>query len=157
MTPELREWVFEMKQLYLRGINDILEIGSLNVNGSVREFFNCSYTGIDMRGGKDVDIVINAHDLMDKFEPKTFDFVMCLETLEHDDKFWLTIANMRRLSANFIMVSTPTISFPYHAYPKDYYRFTKDFYKDVLFKNMKILNLTELKGGTLAGLAKYLT
>lgn len=35
-----------------------LEIGSLNINGSVRTFFtNCEYTGIDVAHGKDVDIV----------------------------------------------------------------------------------------------------
>ena len=37
---------------------DVLEIGSLNINGSIREFFQqCVYLGVDIGPGKDVDLV----------------------------------------------------------------------------------------------------
>jgi len=52
--------------------------------------------GIDMRPGACVDIQMNAHDLLTKFEPNTFDCVICFDTLEHDDKFWLTVDNMKK-------------------------------------------------------------
>lgn len=36
----------------------VLEIGSLNINGSVRDFFtNCQYLGIDIAPGRGVDVV----------------------------------------------------------------------------------------------------
>ncbi len=63
--------------------NRVLEIGSLNVNGSVRQFFdNCSYVGVDVIEGRDVDIVSFAHDL--GFADGTFDVVILSESLEHD-------------------------------------------------------------------------
>ena len=36
----------------------VLEVGSLNINGSVRQFFsNCDYVGLDISEGRDVDVV----------------------------------------------------------------------------------------------------
>ena len=37
---------------------DVLEIGSLDINGSVRQFFeSCNYVGCDLGVGKGVDII----------------------------------------------------------------------------------------------------
>ncbi len=36
----------------------VLEIGSLNINGSIRPFFEqCTYVGVDLGEGADVDVV----------------------------------------------------------------------------------------------------
>ena len=41
----------------------VLEVGSLDLNGSVRRFFsNCAYTGIDVAPGKGVDIVCQGQE-----------------------------------------------------------------------------------------------
>ena len=41
----------------------VLEVGSLNINGSVRQFFtNCDYIGLDVGEGKDVDIVCQGQE-----------------------------------------------------------------------------------------------
>jgi SAM-dependent methyltransferase len=60
----------------------VLELGSLNINGTPREFFeNCNYTGIDKIEGDGVDVVSKAHE----FKSKTkFDVVISTEMLEHD-------------------------------------------------------------------------
>ena len=59
----------------------VLEIGSLNVNGSVRELFdNADYVGIDRRPGPGVDVVMDARDV----RATGFDVVVCTEVLEHD-------------------------------------------------------------------------
>jgi SAM-dependent methyltransferase len=64
-----------------RGAN-VLEIGSYNVNGSVRPLFGRKYHGIDVREGPGVDEAIKAQD----FDGKgAFDVVVTTETLEHDD------------------------------------------------------------------------
>ncbi len=150
MTSSLHEWV-KVKTVqhigHLGGFR-VLEIGSLNINGTVRDIFSHAkeYIGIDMQSGKDVDLVLNSHDIPYKFPPHGFDVVVCLETLEHDDTFWLTLTNIHYVlkPGGFFFLSTPTINFAYHAYPKDYYRFTKDAYEDVLLKNYKILALDDL-------------
>jgi hypothetical protein len=42
----------------------------------------------------------------------------------------------------FLIISTPTIGFPYHPYPKDYFRYTKDAYVDILFRRFEILEIS---------------
>ena len=54
------EYVTSIKSNYLDYFKNkkVLEIGSLDINGSVRTFFeNCDYTGLDVGEGKGVDIV----------------------------------------------------------------------------------------------------
>lgn len=72
----------------------VLEIGSLNLNGSVRRFFEgCEYTGIDCHAGKDVDIVTLAHD----FDGGPFDTIISCEAFEHDPHLRETLAAAYRL------------------------------------------------------------
>jgi SAM-dependent methyltransferase len=65
----------------LRPASNILEIGSRDVNGSVRKLFpNIRYTGIDTTPGPGVDIVADGG----RFRwLDCFDLVLCLEVLEH--------------------------------------------------------------------------
>lgn len=62
----------------------VLEIGSFNVNGSVRPFFAAAkeYVGIDRRSGPDVDVVSEASDYNTDGK-KQFDIVITSEALEH--------------------------------------------------------------------------
>lgn len=114
-----------MKHSLQRGLS-ILEVGSYNENGSVREIFGQEcYVGIDMRGGPGVDHVINAHDLDRYFKPATFDVVVCAEMLEHDDRFWVSMKKMGHVLKRdgILIVTTRGNGFPLHAYPDDFYRF----------------------------------
>ena len=85
-----------VKQQYPRFFDSkkVLEIGSYNVNGTVRTFFNnCQYTGIDLAPGKDVDIVSSGH-LFKPEDGKPFDVVISTECFEHNE-YWLeTLKNM---------------------------------------------------------------
>lgn len=64
----------------------VLEVGSLDINGSVRSLFEgCEYTGLDVVRGKGVDVVGFAHEF--DAEPGSFDTVISCEALEHDP-FW---------------------------------------------------------------------
>ncbi len=72
----------------------VLEIGSLNVNGSVRQYFEaCDYTGIDCHAGRDVDVVTLAHE----YQGEPFDTVISCECFEHDPHLRETIDAVYRL------------------------------------------------------------
>lgn len=73
----------------------VLEIGSLDINGSVRSFFEgCDYTGIDLEEGPGVDVVCQGQDFQS--EPQSFDVVCSLECFEHNP-YWIdTFVNMMR-------------------------------------------------------------
>jgi SAM-dependent methyltransferase len=121
---------------------NILEIGSQDFNGSVRPYFATakSYVGVDMTPGKGVDVVVNASELAWHFSnqdihPKSFDVIICLEMLEHDAEFWVTMDNIRHLLRHGgILVLTARgctkgkdgkngESMWEHGYPYDYWRF----------------------------------
>jgi len=74
----------------------VLEIGSVDINGSPRQFFtNCHYTGVDLAPGKGVDVVSFGHLLSDPDE--TYDVVLSTECFEHDQFWEKTFKNMIRM------------------------------------------------------------
>jgi len=73
----------------------VCEFGSMDINGSVRDFFeDCDYTGVDWRAGKAVDVVSFAHEFKDE---KKFDVIISAEMLEHDKYASKSIWNMIEL------------------------------------------------------------
>jgi len=74
----------------------VLEIGSLDINGSVRGFFtDCHYVGLDVGAGKSVDVVCPGQDFGEK--AGGFDVVISCECLEHNPQWGETWLNMLRL------------------------------------------------------------
>ena len=93
--------------------NRVLEVGSFDVNGSVRDLFQATdYTGIDIRPGDRVDIVCHGAD----FDAAPFDVVVSTETLEHDSRWKETLANMHRLlkPGGLFLFTVATASMPPH-------------------------------------------
>ncbi len=84
----------------------VLDIGSLNINGSTRPFFAAaqSYTGIDRRDGPGVDIVREAKD----FQPDDeYTVVVCCEVLEHAENMDDVVAcAWRSLVGGGLFIST---------------------------------------------------
>ncbi|GAB4143376.1 MAG: hypothetical protein Tsb009_14450 [Planctomycetaceae bacterium] len=74
----------------------VLEIGSRNINGSLRELFSNSekYVGVDVEPGPDVDIVCLGHEYAAL--PESFDVVCSAEAFEHDPYASRTIHQMLR-------------------------------------------------------------
>lgn len=86
--PEQHSYVAAVKSLHPGHFIKarVLEIGSLNVNGTVRTHFtDCEYTGCDVGPGPCVDVVGAAHTL--NLPRGSFDTIISCECLEHD-KFW---------------------------------------------------------------------
>lgn len=122
-----------------------LEVGSFDVNGNVRGLFS-DYTGVDIMAGKNVDIVASGHDL--PFEDASFDLVLCLNTLEHDDCFWLTLAEMKRVlkTGGILFIEVPNYEYrTIHNFPADYYRFSEEALRKMLD------GFSEIKAGTIPG------
>ena len=88
----------------------VLEFGSLDINGSVRQFFsNCEYIGIDVEAGKGVDIVCQAQDF--DAPDNSFDVVISCECMEHNPHWKETFLNMIRVckGAGLVIMSCATV------------------------------------------------
>ena len=74
----------------------VLEVGSLDINGSVRQFFtNCDYIGIDLGHGRGVDFVCQGQDY--NAPDNTFDTCISCECFEHNPAWVATFQNMHRM------------------------------------------------------------
>ena len=74
-----RDWV---KANLPEHYETVLEVGSLDINGGVRDLLDpaATYTGVDMQRGPGVDIVA---DFTDYLHPEKVDLILCCEVLEH--------------------------------------------------------------------------
>lgn len=106
----------------------ILDVGSCNVNGSLRIFApqSCRYVGVDMAAGRGVDVVLDDPHVY-PFPDDEFDLVVSTSCLEHDQMFWLSFAEMARMvrPGGFVYLSVPQAG-PYHGHPVDCWRFNND-------------------------------
>jgi len=106
----------------------VLEVGSYNVNGSVRpliELDAVTYTGTDMRPGPGVDVVCDAADVG---RLGVFDLVISTEMLEHAEDWQEAlrgIVRATRLNGD-ILLTTRGPGAGYHAHPEDHWRFTPE-------------------------------
>lgn len=107
----------------------VLEVGSYNVNGSVRDLFpDTYYRGVDIRSGPGVDHVTEPGHLF--FPACYFDVVVSTETLEHDLRPWQTMAEIRRVARrpSWLILTARGFSdkgvFGRHDHPGDHYRFS---------------------------------
>lgn len=107
MHREANQFVISVKNQYPEFFSSkkVLEVGSLDINGSVRQFFvDCDYTGIDLGEGPRVDRVTHVAGI-----PGTeqFDVVISTEALEHDE-FWhlsLKIMHDRLLPGGLLVIT----------------------------------------------------
>ena len=75
---------------------DVLDVGSLDINGNNRYLFSSyTYTGIDIGEGKNVDVVSKGHEYAAN---KEYDVVISTECFEHDQHWEDTILNCIRLT-----------------------------------------------------------
>jgi SAM-dependent methyltransferase len=127
----------------------VLEVGSLDINGSVRQFFqDCDYIGIDLGQGRGVDIVCPGQEY--KAPDNTFDTVISCECFEHNPDWVATFSNMHRMvkPGGLIVMSCATTGRAEHGTkrtsPGDA-PFCGDYYKNLteqdFLDNLKIDNM----------------
>ena len=106
----------------------ILEIGSYDVNGTLRDFQpqGSHWVGADIEVGPGVDLVIEDTSAL-PFENESFDYVVASSVFEHDPTFWLTFGEMVRVlkKGGSIYLNAPSNGM-IHRYPIDVYRFYPD-------------------------------
>ena len=98
MHAEVLSWVSESLDWWGTGKSrkfDVLEFGSLDINGSVRSILEPvahRYVGIDANYGKGVDLIADASTFRDF---QLFDIVVCCEVFEHTPLWPLIVKNAR--------------------------------------------------------------
>lgn len=129
MTPEVMTFAAGCLDAIAFDGGRVLEIGSRDVNGSVRSLIGdvaTSYLGVDIVPGPGVDAI------RDYSKPGavagTFDLVVCTEVLEHV-RHWQQMAHNLFVSVatgGHLLVTTVGPGFVRHGYPDDFWRFTPD-------------------------------
>jgi hypothetical protein len=118
---------------------NVLEIGSLDINGSVRRFFeSCEYTGIDIGPGPKVDIISNGEDFPER--AGKYDVVISTEVFEHTENWDLIFLNMLRLMKRHGIVIFSCASWGreqhgtslFHSDSAPYVAATNDYYKNLV-------------------------
>lgn len=101
---------------------NVLEIGSLNINGSVTQFFkNCNYLGVDVGEGPGVDHVMNGADprVVSNWKGQVSTVISC-NCFEHNALWVDTFKNMIEVlkPGGMIIVTAAGTDFPEHGTPR---------------------------------------
>ncbi len=106
----------------------IVEIGSQDINGSLRQFspVNAIYIGVDFVSGPGVDVLM-ADPYQLPFESDSVDSVICSSVFEHAEFFWILFLECLRILKpdGLLYVNAPSNG-KVHRYPIDGWRFYPD-------------------------------
>ena len=106
----------------------IVEIGSQDVNGSLKSVFHKKhdYVGLDFVEGKGVDLVIDDPYSL-PLQSGSADVVLCSSVFEHSSMFWLLFEEcMRVLKLGGLLYLNVPSNGMVHRYPVDAWRFFPD-------------------------------
>jgi SAM-dependent methyltransferase len=163
----------------------VLEVGATpqTANGYTEMLPGREYIGVNLNpptsGNRWKILTGNGHEL--PFRDGEFDAVISNAMLEHDDRFWLTLAETRRVlrPGGLFFVGAPgfsahrrwtataailigdrlfprlgslrtwgriisTTTYPYHAAPDDYWRFSPSAVRDVFLEGFDVLAVDEV-------------
>ena len=113
---------------------------------------------VDLPSDGEVKAVKGDANDMRQFDDDSFDLVVCCSTLEHDKRFWLSVAEMRRVlkPGGLLIISVPgyvkdlerdqgraTHTYRVH-YAFDYYRFSEQAVREVFFEGMEDVNVLSM-------------
>jgi len=130
---------------------DVLDVGSYDVNGSYRAYFDEArfvYSGLDMEAGPNVDIVPASPYVWRQISDDSYDVVVSGQALEHIEYFWITVSEMTRVlkKGGILCIIAPN-GFAEHRYPVDCWR----FFADGMIALARYVNLEVLHAHTNCG------
>jgi SAM-dependent methyltransferase len=131
--PEVKVDDFFWEQISAARPKNVLEVGTLqSVPGRSTHCMSRfphiepqNYVRLDVIDGADVDVVGDLHALPDDWTGR-FDCVIANAVFEHLDRPWIAAKEVSRILApggRFLVMTHQT--FPIHAYPSDFFRFSK--------------------------------
>ena len=106
----------------------VIEIGSQNVNGTLRDTCpaNFEYVGVDFQKAKGVDLVLEDAYVL-PFDDESIDIVLSSSCFEHSEMFWLVFLEILRvLKPNGLFYLNAPSAGSFHRYPVDCWRFYPD-------------------------------
>ncbi len=111
----------------------ILDVGSLDQIGdyNYRNIFsepNWSYTGLDIKAGNNVDIVITDIYNWFEIEDNSFDVIVSGQFFEHLEFFWLTMSQIERVlkPGGRVCIIAPSAGHKHNGDMLNCYRFHED-------------------------------
>ncbi len=137
------------RENYLRDRKDepllILDLGSLDVNGSYRPCFDLPpwrYRGMDMSLGENVDILLQDPYLWREIPSGSADILISGQAFEHIEYFWITMLEIARVlkPGGLCCIIAPSGGYE-HRYPVDCWRFYPDGFRALArFARFEILD-----------------
>jgi SAM-dependent methyltransferase len=128
----------------------VLEVGSYDVNGSVRPHVEslgpARYLGVDASTGPRVDMVVDCEHLATEVGYAAWDLVITTEMLEHVRDWRACMFQLASVvkPGGFLLITTRSPGFPYHPFPEDHWRYTNDQMRAILTAlGLEILTLDD--------------
>jgi SAM-dependent methyltransferase len=115
----------------------VLEVGSRDVNGSVRGIVErwqpAAYVGVDVQVGRGVDLLCPAEKLIERFGVESFDIIISTEMVEHVFDWRTVFSNIKQVCKRngIILLTTRSRGFPCHDY-NDFWRYEGEDMKRIL-------------------------
>lgn len=109
---------------------NVLDVGSMDVNGSYRVLFDdpaWQYTGVDAEAGMGVDLVLTRAYRWNRLESAEFDVVISGQAFEHIEFPWVSMLEVARVMkpGALLCVLVPSGGYE-HRYPLDCWRYYPD-------------------------------
>ena len=129
---------------------NILDVGSLDAAGDYNysDIFNeknWKYTGLDVKAGNNVDIVVTDIYNWFEIEDDTYDVIISGQFFEHLEYFWLTMNQIERVlkPEGILCIIVPSAGHKHGGDELNCYRFHEDGLKALAkYVNLEILNVS---------------